>query len=300
MQHCWNQSKAKKLANFYIKGCAYNPSCLPSSSTMALLLLPPELRALIYDFCFPPSQTNVQIIPYHTSAPACRLNLPLALYLVCKLISSELEPVPTKLRRLDLTYIIRGPVLGPGWRPEYGSKTDDDPDHFPLIMHFAERVRLVGSGPTFSRGRSLSSPVRILRPGPECALKILEVQPLRWRKWAVARIMLSNLAPVTTHPDVAERLQVRLIRDTVDPLEDVEDLKARLREYQARKEKKGGGGPTRVYLYDLEGPAREVETNIRKIEKWLKRFEAMRGDDMVYRSQKNGPLGGSSEEDDSE
>ncbi|KAJ7176306.1 hypothetical protein C8R43DRAFT_557026 [Mycena crocata] len=267
---------------------------------MALLLLPPELRVLIYDLCFPPRQTNVQIIPYHTSAPACRLNLPLALYLVCKLISSELGPLPTKLRRLDLTYIIRGPVLGRGWRPEYGSKTDDDPDHFPLIMRFAERVRLVGSGPVSSSGRSLSSAMRILRPGPECALKILEVQPLTWRKWAVADIMLSNLAPVTTHPDVAERLQVRLIRDTVHPLEDVEDVKERLRKYQAYREENGGEGPIWVNLPDLEGPAREVKTNIRKIEAWLKRFEAVRGEDMVHRSQKKGPLGGYSDDDDPE
>ncbi|KAJ6470516.1 hypothetical protein C8R45DRAFT_424775 [Mycena sanguinolenta] len=82
---------------------------------MSLLRIPPEVRGIIFNLCFPPPQTYVQIIPYGISLPACRLNLPLALYRVCKLITSELTPLPVKLRRLDFIYINRGPPLLPGW-----------------------------------------------------------------------------------------------------------------------------------------------------------------------------------------
>jgi hypothetical protein len=180
---------------------------------MSLLSSPPEVRGIIFDFCFPPPQTYVQIVPYRTSLPACRLNLPLSLYLVCKLITSELEPLPAKLRRLDVTYIIRGPSLHNGWRPEYGNKYDDDYDHFPSIMRFAERVRLVGAGPIRSRGRGLGSASRFLKPGSQCALKVLEVQLRVWSKVMVGQVMLNYLRGLTTHPDVAGRLEMRLIRD---------------------------------------------------------------------------------------
>lgn len=267
---------------------------------MSLLSIPPEIRGIIFDLCFPPPQTYVQIVPYRISLPACRLNLPLALYLVCKLVTSELEPLPAKLRRLDFTYIIRGVVLSNTWRPEYGPKLDDDHDHFPFIMRFAERVRLIGSGPTRSRGRGLSSAARILVPGKDCALKVLEVQPRAWRKWFLARIMLVNLGRLTTHPDVAERLELRLIRDTDDPLEDVEQVKAALRKYQAEKEEHRGEGPIWVDLAELEGPEKEVKTNIRKIEAWLKMFQEVKGVDMQQRLDKKGPLGGYNDDSDSE
>ncbi|KAJ7087674.1 hypothetical protein B0H15DRAFT_842813 [Mycena belliarum] len=264
---------------------------------MSLLGLPPELRAIIFDFCFPSPQTLVQIIPYQTSLPACRLNLPLAIYGVCRCITSELEPLPDKLRRLDFTYIIRGPLLSRGWRPEYGSKHDDDYAHFPFIMRFAQRVRLVGAGPIVSHGRTLSSAMRILVPGPECALRILEVQPRAWRKWDVARIMLEHLGALTTHPDVAARLEVRLIRATEDPLEDSEVVKTRLRDFQAGRE---DSGPIWVNLAVLEKPEPAVVTNFRGIEAWLKRFQEVRGADVAQRAQKDGPLGGLDDSDDSE
>ncbi|KAJ7640674.1 hypothetical protein DFH06DRAFT_619697 [Mycena polygramma] len=258
---------------------------------MHLLGIPPELRSLIYDLCFPPPRAYVQIVPYRTSLPACRLNLPVALYLICKFITSELEPLPAKLRRLDLTYIIRGPILHQSYRPEYGPKQDDDRAHFPLIMRFAERVRLIGAGPIRSRGRSLSSPTRVLVPGPECALKVLEIQPRAWRKWFLARVLLTSLGPLTTHPDVAARLELRLIREPADPLEDVAQLKAALREYQAEKERDGGEGPIWVDLADLDKPEKEVKTNLRKIEAWMKRFQAARGVDLQQRLDNKGPLG---------
>ncbi|KAJ7022666.1 hypothetical protein C8F04DRAFT_234300 [Mycena alexandri] len=267
---------------------------------MSLLSIPPELRMIIFDFCFPPVQTCVQIIPYRTSLPACRLNLPVALYSVCKAISSELEPLQAKLRRLDFTYIIRGPVLTTSWRPEYDSKHDDDPEHFAFIMRFAERIRLVGSGPIISRGRGTATGGRALAPGPECALKVLEVQPRAWRRWYLARIMMMNLCELTTHADVAERLEVRLIRDTEDPLEDVEALKGRMREWQKRREENGRDSEGRwsVNLATLDQVAgKEVKTNIRRIEAWLQRFQDVT--DVWERADTEGPLAGYDDDDDS-
>ncbi|KAJ7342539.1 hypothetical protein DFH08DRAFT_874487 [Mycena albidolilacea] len=257
---------------------------------MSLLRSPPEVRGIIFDFCFPPPQTYVQIVPYRTSLPACRLNLPLALYLVCKLITSELEPLPAKLRRLDFTYIIRGSSLHNGWRPEYGNKYDDDHAHFPSIMRFAERVRLVGAGPISSRGRGLGSPSRFLKPGPQCALKVLEVQPRAWSKTFLVLILLRHLGDLTTHPDVAGRLEVRLIRDADDPLVPDEDVRARLRAYHARKEAGELEGPIFVNLAALEEQGREGKPNVdmEKIKVWLKKFQDV--EDANQRLDLKGPL----------
>ncbi|KAJ7342534.1 hypothetical protein DFH08DRAFT_811617 [Mycena albidolilacea] len=226
---------------------------------------PPEVRGIIFDFCFPAPQTYVQIVPYRTSLPACRLNLPLALYLVCQLITSELGPLPAKLRRLDFTYIIRGPSLYPARRPKDGGKHDDDYDHFPSIMRFAERVRLVGAGPLNSRGHSRASAPRLLQPGPRCALKVLEVQPRVWSKVGVGQVMLNYLRGLTTHPDVAGRLEMRLIRDANDPLGPDEEVKAVLQVFQALQ-------PS-FDLAEWEGREGEPNVDMEKIEAWLKRFQ---------------------------
>ncbi|KAJ7042931.1 hypothetical protein C8F04DRAFT_1075308, partial [Mycena alexandri] len=265
--------------------------------SLTLLALPPELRALIFDFCFPPPCTYVQIIPYQTSLPACRLNLPLALYSICKAISSELEPLPEKLRRLDFTYLIRGAALWGSWRPEYGSKHDDDPAHFAFVMRFAERVRIVGTSATLTTGRGISSAARKLVPGSHCALKVLEVQPRAWRRQHLVGVMLEKMGELTTHSDVAERLETRLIRDTDDPLETFAEVKARVRHYQKWKES-GGGGPISVNLTALEEPEKVVQTNIRSIETWLKKFQETT--DMTHRRDITGPLGfgGYHDEDD--
>jgi hypothetical protein len=255
---------------------------------MSLLSSPPEVRGIIFDFCFPPPQTYVQIIPYRTSLPACRLDLPLALYLVCKLIASELGPLPAKLRRLDFTYIIRGPSLHNGWRPEYGDKHDDDYHHFPSTMRFAERVRLIGAGPIRSRGRGLGSASRFLEPGPQCALKVLEVQPRAWSKSFLVFILLRHLGALTTHPDVAGRLEVRLIRDADDPLVPDEEVRAELRAYQARKEAGRLEGPISVDLAALEEQGREGNVDMEKIEVWLKKFQDV--EDVNQRSDRKGPL----------
>ncbi|KAJ6470442.1 hypothetical protein C8R45DRAFT_1015654, partial [Mycena sanguinolenta] len=252
---------------------------------MSLLRVPPEIRGIIFEFCFPPPRTYVQIIPYRISLPACRLNLPVALYRVCKLITSELTPLPVKLRHLDFIYIIRGPLLLPGWRPEYGDKHDDDYDHFAFIMCFAERVRFIGSGPICSYGPSLGSAWRVLDPGPECALKVLEVQPRAWRKHFLALTMVKYLGPMTTHPDVAAHLEVHLVRDADDPLVDDEQVKTVLRQYQARKEQGRSDGPPFVKLADLDMPRETPNLDLQKIERWLKEFQDV--EDIKQRSSIN-------------
>ncbi|MCJ1428432.1 hypothetical protein MMC29_006342 [Sticta canariensis] len=119
---------------------------------MNLIFLPPEVRAIIYDLCFPPVHSQVQLIPYRVSLPACHLNLPLPLYCVCKLIYAELPPLATKLRTLDLHYIIRGAFIGPYFNTDDGPRRDDDPDlaHFQTCLRFAERLRLVGPEATIT------------------------------------------------------------------------------------------------------------------------------------------------------
>lgn len=112
--------------------------------------------------------------------------------------------------------------------------------------------------------------------------------------------MLVNLGLLTMHPDVAALLGVRLIRDPDDVLEDVDKIKTDLRAYQARKDAHGSSGPIWVDLDDLDRPKTIVETNIRRIEAWLKKFQNVKGADMVHRLQKTGPLGGYSDPDDSE
>ncbi|KAJ7118947.1 hypothetical protein C8R44DRAFT_186576 [Mycena epipterygia] len=259
---------------------------------MSFIALPPELRSIIYRFCFPLEQTPVQIFPYRTSLPACRLNLPLSLYCVCKLIHNELVPLPEQLRRLDFTYIVQGTALGRASRPEYPSRKNDDPHHFERIMRFAERVRLVGAGPRLSGGRSISSGSHFLEPGPKCALKILEIQPRTWGRWYLAQIMLGQIGPLTTHPDVAERLEVRLIRDADDPLEDIEEVKARLRRYQEdRENRQGDKGPIYVNVANLDRPAPEVDSQaLDEIEAWLEKFQNLKGKAIQQRAQPRGPL----------
>ncbi|KAJ6470519.1 hypothetical protein C8R45DRAFT_1015858, partial [Mycena sanguinolenta] len=247
---------------------------------MPLLRVPPEVRGIIFEFCFPSPQTYVQIVPYRISLPACRLNLPVALYRVCKLITSELPQLLVKLRRLDLTYIIQGRVLESGWRPENDRRPDDDYNHFATIMRFAERVRLVGAGPFRSIGGPMSTQSPVLVPGQECALKVLEVQPRTWSTHRLADVML-HLSQFTTHPGVVADLEVRLIRDTNDALGDDEEIKTVLREYQARKER----GTVRTHFYvDLAELDRthEIETDLGKIERWLRRFQDTK--DVAYRS----------------
>lgn len=235
---------------------------------MNLLSLPIEVRVRIYDFCFPPLYARVQLIPCRTSDPICHLNLPLSLYLVCKLIHDELPPLASKLRSLDLLYVIQGAFIGPYARPKNGPRTDDDPklQHFQKILRFAERIRLVGEGPSNAMangqkrpGRSISCASRRLVAGPDCGLRVLEVQPLQWPKRLVVRTVMSCLGLLTTHPDVAERLEVRLIRDNehLDGEEEEEDR-------------------------------RGVNADLQRIENWLSRYQNLCGDDVTKRFSASG------------
>lgn len=253
---------------------------------MSFVTLPAELRALIYDFCFPPAHTRVQLIPYHASAPACHLNLPLSLYLVCKLVYTELPQLSSKLRTLDLLYIIKGPAIERCWSPEDKSREDDDPDlrHFQTLMQFAERIRLVGaiqpSGRSIqcaSSRRTLGRAIELARGGPihgvsrrlkagsDCALKVLEIQPLLWPKRSVTRTVLSCLGPLATHVDVAQRLEVRLIadREGAEPCFDVDE------EYNE--------------YFD-----EEVNEELDAIKDWLRRYQGLRDGDVSRRFSQDG------------
>ncbi|KAJ7766287.1 hypothetical protein B0H14DRAFT_2969749 [Mycena olivaceomarginata] len=144
-------------------------------------------------------------------------------------------------------------------------------------MRFAERVRLIGAGPIRSRGRGLGSASRFLEPSPQCALKVLEVQPRAWSKSFLVFILLRHLGAMTTHPDVAGRLEVRLIRDADDPLVPDEEVRAGLR-----------AGPISVDLAALEEQSREGNVDMEKIEVWLKKFQDV--EDVNQRSDRKGPL----------
>lgn len=183
---------------------------------MNLLSLPPEVRLMIYDFTFPSAHTEVQLIPHRTSFPACHFNLPLSLYRVCKLIHAELPPIVIKLRALNFVYIIRGSFIGRYSYPDDGSRADDDADlaHFQSFLRVAERLRLVGPEAfTEFRQRAVKCSSRRLTAGPECAMRVLEVQPGAWEMRLLMHTMMSCLGPLAVHSDVAGRLQVRLIRD---------------------------------------------------------------------------------------
>lgn len=152
-----------------------------------ILMLPTELRLRIYEFCFPPSNRQVQLIPYYSNAPRCHLNLPRNIYLVCRQFYHELAPLDVKLRSLDYTFIIRTEYII-GLPPNYffgdiannDHGTDDDRElkHFTAILRFAERIRLICSGvDIFTMDepctRSKLSSQRLLT---RCALRILEIE----------------------------------------------------------------------------------------------------------------------------
>lgn len=111
-----------------------------------LLELTPEIRILIYDFCFPSPCTRFQLVPYHPSIEECKLSLPLSAYSVCKTIYHELPLLRDKLRSLDLLYIIHGTCLEHWSQHESQSLSSADPTIERLRMYrflgFAERVRL--------------------------------------------------------------------------------------------------------------------------------------------------------------
>ncbi|KAI9723683.1 MAG: hypothetical protein M1812_000983 [Candelaria pacifica] len=197
----------------------------PVDGTCLFFTLPPELRLQIYTYTFPPSATQIQLIPYHRNHPTCSLNLPLTLYYVCRQIHAELPSLPKMLRSLNFAFIIDGNRIDNAWHSSDGRRRDDDYDLSRLgkILEVAERVRLVGGrsrpdtdslGRRKWYGRIKYVSYRWLAPGNECAVRVLEVQPITWRKRNVARNLVSCLTAITTHADVVGRgLEIRLIRD---------------------------------------------------------------------------------------
>lgn len=101
-------------------------------------------------------------------------------------------------------------------------------------MRFAERIRVVGEGRPKTDRRALSSAMRVLRSGSECALTVLEVQPITWQTRMLGRVLVGCLRPLTTHPDVAERLEICLIRDDEGegPNNSLDETAAWLKRYQ--------------------------------------------------------------------
>lgn len=174
------------------------------SNKSSLTNLPAEVRLQIYDHCFPPNRARIQLLPYWVHVPECRLNLPLSLYLVCRSIYAELPLLSTKFRSLDNLYIIEGDSLW-GVPPR-----DHDPHlrRFQTLVKFTERMRLVGGHHWHTSGRI----PRLLLPGRECAIRLLEVEPLMW-SWEILQSAIhSCLLTLLAHPDVTRRLEISVIR----------------------------------------------------------------------------------------
>lgn len=201
-----------------------------------ILTLPTELRLRIYEFCFPPSNRQVQLIPYYANTPRCHLNLPLNIYLVCRQFYHELPPLDLKLRSLDFTFIIRTEYII-GLPPNYffgdianndhGSDDDRELKHFTAILRFAERVRLICSGVDIftmdePRTRSKLSSRRLF---PRCALRILEIEirpfciiPPQW-----------NCVDVLACPWLARYLVRQVVRPLLGPfLKKLDNLQVNL------------------------------------------------------------------------
>lgn len=166
---------------------------------MSLLGLATELRLQIYDCCFPPPGTNVQVVPYIASSSSCHLNLPLNLYLVCKTVYAELPHLKSKFRQLDFTFLA-APTPSTG-----GLKAEDNA--FARTLRYAERLRVVGAEWPLQR-----FPPKMLFPGSECAVKVVELQPANWSLPMVIHI-LELCWPILSHRDVKGKLEIILIRE---------------------------------------------------------------------------------------
>lgn len=179
---------------------------LDVSNKFTFLNLPPEIRIQIYGHCFPPARTRIQLIPYWAHFTECQLNLPLSLYLVCKSIYAELPLLSNKLRSLDNLYIVEGDCVW-GDPPR-----DHDPylHRFQTIVKYTERMRLVGGHSWETKGRI----PRLLIPGQECAIRLLEVEPLHWSWGILQNVIHSCFLTLLAHPDVTRRLEISVIRAT--------------------------------------------------------------------------------------
>lgn len=201
----------------------YNISSLENTSSskdreahiMHLLCLPRELRDLIYRFSFPLPNTRVQLFPYDVALSVCRLHLPLSLYLVCKQIQAEMPSLSVTLRSLDPLYTIECYKI----EDQYHMQVPPDDEH--TLLHLckrlshAERIRLVGSAliTINSEGKRMVSILKPIVSGYQCALRILEIEPVGWDHIGTAQTLIRCFTALTAHPDVSDRLDIRLIRD---------------------------------------------------------------------------------------
>lgn len=203
-----------------------------------ILTLPTEIRLRIYDFCFPSSKRQVQLIPYYARDSRCRLNLPLNIYLVCKQFFHELHPLPVKLRSLDFTFVILTEYVV-GLPPTYyfgnianndhGADDDTELIHFAKIIRYAGRVRLICSG--IDMLAIDIAPIRSKLPSqinlPRSALRSLEIEvrpfcliPPEW-----------NCVGVITLPSLAKRIVRRIVWPLLGPfLKRLDNLKINIHE----------------------------------------------------------------------
>lgn len=209
----------------------------PPSPIPHILTLPTELRLRIYEFCFPPSNIQIQLIPYYANAPHCHLNLPLNIYLVCRQFYHELPSLTAKLQSLNFTFIIRTEYIiglpptyyfGDIANNDHGADDDRELQHFIKILRIAQRVRLICTGVDVitmyePRTRSKLSSQRSL---PCSALRILEIEirpfcimPPEWNcvdlvacpwlaRYLVHRIVRPLLGPFLK---MADKLQVNMV-----------------------------------------------------------------------------------------
>lgn len=77
----------------------------PPSTMPQILKLSTEIRLRIYDFCFPGSNRQVQLILYYLHDIRYQLNLPLEIYLVYKEFYHELPPRQVNIRSLDFIFL---------------------------------------------------------------------------------------------------------------------------------------------------------------------------------------------------
>lgn len=196
----------------------------PPSTGRHILTLPTEIRLRIYEFCFPSSNRQVQLIPYYLHDSRCHLNLPLNTYLVCRKFYHELPPLHVKLCSLDFTFVIRSEYVI-GLPPTYffgnianndhGADDDAKLTHFTKIIRYAVRVRLICSGVDIltiglplTRSK-LPSQINL----PRSALRILEIEispfcliPPEW-----------NCVDVIKMPGVARTMVHRIVWPLLGP-----------------------------------------------------------------------------------
>lgn len=216
---------------------------------LSLLELAPEIRILIYDFCFPPPRTRFQLVPYHPSIEACKLNLPLSAYSICKTIYHELPLLSIKLRSLDLLYIIHGTCLEHWSQHESQSLSSSDPTIERLRMcrflRFAERVRLfwipLQDGLPWTedlctvtfRTRGWMGHLPVISRSP---MRVLEVDVSDVDSWNI-KTLRNHIWPflrACVIPPTVPRLEIRWILQNGSGSERLKDYAARLNISQTR------------------------------------------------------------------